>query len=90
MAIKLVEINKISGNVYSVTAEDTDDQIGTDESGSPIYRQYSARYNINTDAKSVVDSLKAKMKEKKTLDMDNSSVETKIKVAVEAIDIAKV
>lgn len=90
MAIKLIQTTKIRDDCYSVTVQDTGDQIGIDEDSNPIYRTYTLKHNpVNGDA-SLKTRFEGLISAKKKLDSDESTVTTAIKTAVEAIDTEKI
>ena len=89
MAIELKTVNKQADDRYSITVEDTDNQIDIDEKGNPIYRSYSVIYNPATGKKHLKAKIEELLKEDKALKTSEEQIMQDIKTTIEAIDSSK-
>jgi len=89
MAINLLSTTKQASGIYSITVQDTSQQIGTDENNNPIYRTYTVKHNpalSATDLKTKIESLI--LADQKAAS-DAETVTTAIRTTVESIDTSK-
>jgi hypothetical protein len=89
MAIQLISTTKPIGGVCTVTVQDTGNQVGTDETGQPIYKTYSVRHNVNLSASDLKARIEKMILADKEADESITSIETAIKTTVESIDTSK-
>lgn len=89
MAIEIVSVSKRASGLYSVTAQDTSDQIGVDENSKPIYRTYSAVHNPNNDPSVVKAAIANQIKKQKTKLADCDSVKLALQTEAAKIDAAE-
>lgn len=89
MAIQLISTTKPIGGVCTVTVQDTGNQVGTDETGQPIYKTYSVRHNVNLSASDLKARIEKQILADQEADESISSIKTAIKTAVESIDTSK-
>ena len=89
MAIQLITTTKQASGIYSVTVQDTSQQIGTNDNSEPIYKTYTVKHNSAVS----VDDLKKRIESVISADQekvsDAETVETAIKTVVESIDTTK-
>ena len=89
MAIQLITTTKQASGIYSVTVQDTSQQIGTNDNSEPIYKMYTVKHNPAVS----VDDLKKRIESVISADQekvsDAETVETAIKTVVESIDTTK-
>jgi len=89
MAIQLITTTKQASGIYSVTVQDTSQQIGTNDNSEPIYKMYTVKHNSAVS----VDDLKKRIESVISADQekvsDAETVETAIKTVVESIDTTK-
>ncbi len=89
MAIELKTVTKQADDRYSITVEDTGNQVGLDEKANPIYRSYSVIYNPATGKEHLKVKIKELLKEDKALKTSEEQIMQDIKTTVEAIDSSK-
>lgn len=90
MAIQLININKLSNSLYSVTVQDTGDLLGISETGEDMYQTYTARHNTALSAEDIKANIEEQIREKKKRLQEEQAVTDNVKTAVESIDTSKI
>jgi len=87
--MKLLNATKIRDDCYSVVVQDDTKVVGQDEKGVDIYWTGSLTYNPANSMASLKTRIEDLIKERETLEKDESSIISDIKYTVEAIDVSK-
>lgn len=87
--IKILSLNKIRSDCYSVAVQDDLDVVGKDEKGLDIYRTFSTTYNPANGKESLKAKIEDVIKERKGLSSAESAILMDVKPAVESIDTTK-
>ena len=86
MAVEIINVSNVLGDVYNYTVQDTDDVVGTDEGGKDVYQTYTARHNINNPATELKAKFEEMIAERLAVRQANLSAKAAVIDDVEAID----
>ena len=86
MAIQLITTTKQASGIYSVTVQDTSQQIGTNDNSEPIYKMYTVKHNSAVSVDDLKKRIESVISADQKKDADIETVKTAIKSTVESID----
>jgi len=89
MALKTKHISKRDNGTYIITAEETSLQIGTDESGNPIYQTFSIIHNPKDGDTVLQEKFAKEMQRYKEKQEALATVKSKVDTVLAEIDYSK-
>jgi len=89
MALKTKNISKRDNGTYIITAEETSLQIGTDESGNPIYQTFAVIHNPKDGDAVLQEKFTKEMQRYKQKQETLATVKSKVDTVLAEIDYSK-